>query len=98
MAKYEINVYNEKTGEIEKTLTRNFMPSSLFIEYQRFSEKILADEFKTGEELISALKPLMLATFPELTEKDFDAKTDASEIYAIYAKVVKKTFSLNEKN
>ncbi|MBR3423802.1 MAG: hypothetical protein IKG80_04865 [Clostridia bacterium] len=92
MAKYELNVYDTKTGEVAKTLQKNFMPSALFIRYQQVLEKINEDTDDTA--LFDNLKPLFLETFPDLTEKEYTDNTDVAEVLALFRKVLNKATTM----
>lgn len=97
MAKYEIKVYDPATGEVEKILQKNFMPSSLFIKYQKFVENV--DEKKDDDtKFFSDLNELIVETFPELTAEECEEKTDVAEKYALLQRILTKAMILKDES
>lgn len=98
MGKYTLNIYDEKTGEKAKTLTRSFMPTGLFLKYQKLSEDLVANKIESNSDLFKALEPLILDTFDELTSEDYASRVDVGEVFAVYKTVLKKALDASEKN
>lgn len=100
MAKFELSIYNTKTGEVEKTYQRNFMPVSLFIKFQKFSEEVTANKIESDEIFYKKLKNLFTELFPDLTDSEYQNQTDAAEVIALFNFVLKKSTTLgdNSKN
>lgn len=100
MAKFELSVYDAKTGDVEKVCKRNFMPVSLYIRFQQLSEKVVANKIGSDSDLFNALKPLFLETFPELTEDDYTSGTDVAEVLVMFRDIIDKSTQIggNSKN
>ena len=96
MAKFELSIYDTKTGEVEKTYQRNFMPVSLFIKFQKFSEEVTGNKVESDEAFYKKLKNLFVEMFPELTEAEYSNKTDAAEVIALFNTVLKKSTTLED--
>ena len=79
MAKFELPIYDEKTGEIAKTYKRDFMPTGLYIRFLKLSEKLVGSELKTDAELFELLKDLMCETFSEMTEDEYIVEHEIDE-------------------
>lgn len=90
MAKFELSVYNVKTEEKEKVCQRNLMPVSLYIKYQKLSEKLEGNKIKSDAELFAELKDIFLETFPELTAEEYMNQTDVGEVLATYGTIIGK--------
>ena len=100
MAKYELNIYNMETEEVEKTYKRNILPINLYLKFQNYSEKILSEQLKNDAELYSGLCELFVELFPELTAAEYNGKTDPAEVLVVYKNILEKatTFTPSEKN
>ena len=91
MAKFELPIYDAKTGDVFKTVKRNFMPSGLFIRFQKVAEKISGDTVKSDEEMFNMLEDLFLEMFPDLTKEEYRNQTDIAEILMLWAAVLNKS-------
>lgn len=91
MAKFELPIYNAETGEIDKTVTRGFMPVSLYVKFQKFSEKLIKDEEKTDAEMFTELQPLFCELFTQLTKSEYLNCTDTAEVLRVYGDVMNKS-------
>ena len=91
MAKFELPVRDNKTGEIIKTVKRDFMPVDLYIRFQQLSQKVLNNELKTDMELFTALKPLFRETFYELTDKEYMNNVDIAEVLIMFRNIIDKS-------
>ncbi len=91
MAKFELPIYDPKTGDIVKTHTRNFMPVNLYIRFQKSAEQAGADKFKSDEEFVKSLQPLFLELFPEMTKEEYLNQTDIAEVIAVWGNVLNKS-------
>lgn len=96
MAKFELPIYNFETEKVEKTYKKNFMPVSLYIRFQKFSEEVVANKVKSDEEMFLMLKDLFLETFPELTEDEYLNKTDIGQILLMFRDILDKSTKFDE--
>ena len=97
MAKYELPIYDKKTGESEKVLTRNFMPVDLFIRFQAYAEKLSSDEYKekvTDEIMFDELQPLFCEMFPTMTKDEYKGQTDIAEVLSMFRDIVTKATTI----
>ena len=94
MAKFELSIYDEKTGEVAKTLKRDFMPTGLYIRFLKLSEKLVGSELKTDVELFELLKDLMCETFSELTEEEYYKNTDVQEVLKVWSAILSKSATI----
>lgn len=94
MAKFELPVYNCVTGEVEKTCKRGFMPVSLYIRFQEFSDKVTGEKFKSDKEFFVAMKDLFLEMFPDMTEAEYLNQTDVAQVLALFGKIINKSTEL----
>lgn len=98
MAKFELNVYNEK-DEVIKTYQKNKCSVELFIKFQQLSDKLTTEKVKNDAEFFNALKDLFCEFFAELTEKEYTNNTDVAEVILLFNKIITKATQLtNEKN
>lgn len=95
MAKFELSIFNAKTGEVEKTYKRAFMPVDLYVRFQAFSEKVTSDKFKSDADFFAAMKDLFLELFPEMTADEYLKNTDVAEVLALFGKVINKSTELD---
>lgn len=91
MAKFELPIYDTRTGEIVKTHKRNFMPVNLYIRFQAFAEKLGADKVKSDKDMFFALKELFLETFPDLTAEEYLNQTDIAEVLVMLRDILEKS-------
>lgn len=98
MAKFELPVYNKESGDVEKTVKRGFMPVSLYVRFQQFSEKVTSDKIDSDEKMFNGLKPLFCELFPELTEKEYLEQTDIAEVLKVFGDVINKSTEISEGN
>jgi hypothetical protein len=98
MAKFELKIYDEKTGKVAKTLQRGFMPVSLYVRYQKLSEKVINEKLKSDEDLFFALKDLFCETFNDLTEDEYLNATDVSNVLSVWREVLEKSTQLESGN
>jgi len=100
MAKFELPIYDVKTGEVVKTYQRNFMPVSLYIRFQKLSEKIVKDseKMKSDEELFMLIKDLFLETFSELTEEEYMNNTDVAGVLKTWHEIMSKSATIESKS
>lgn len=96
MAKFELPIYDVQTGDVEKTVKRNFMPVSLYIRFQKLAEKIGADKVKSDEAMFDLLQDLFLETFPELTKDEYRNQTDIAEVLQMWAAILDKSTKIAE--
>ena len=96
MAKFELPIYDARTGEICKTVKRNFMPSGLYIRFQKVAEKISGDSVKSDEEMFDMLEDLFLEMFRDLTKEEYQKQTDIAEILMLWAAVLNKSTQIAE--
>lgn len=90
MAKFELKIYNTETGETEKVLQREFMPVSLFLKFQQFSEKLTGNKVENDAAMFAALKELYVEMFPSLTNDEYMNNTDAAEVLTLFRAVLVK--------
>ena len=95
MAKFELSVYDSKTGEVAKTYKRNFMPVSLYIQFQKLAEKLSANKVKTDAEMFQELKELFRETFPDLTEEEYQDQTDIAEVLIMFRDILDKSTQIS---
>ena len=98
MAKFELSLYDNKTGEKTATLTRAFMPVNLYIKFQQFNEKLLSDKIKDDIEMFKSLKELFLELFPDLTAEKYMNNTDVAEIIYMFGKIINKSTEFETDN
>lgn len=98
MAKFELPIYNTKTGEIEKMVKRNFMPVNLYIRFQKLAEKTSGNKVKNDEEMFLLLQDLFLETFPEMTKDEYLNQTDIAQILNMWASIINKSTELSDGN
>lgn len=98
MAKFELPIYNSVTGDVDKTVTRNFMPVNLYIRYQKLAEKVGGDKVKTDEEMFLLLQDLFLETFPELTKDEYLNNTDIAQVLQTWANIINKSTEISDGN
>ena len=98
MAKFELPIYDTKTGEIVKTHQRGFMPVDLFIRFQNVAEEVTADKFKSNEELFDALEDLFVELFPDLTKEEYRNGADVAEIMKVWQIVNNKSTDIESGN
>ncbi len=96
MAKFELPIYDAKSGEVCKTHQRNFMPVSLYIRFQKLAEKIGADKVKSDKEMFDALEELFLETFPAMTKEEYQNQTDIAEVLQMWAAILEKSTKIAE--
>lgn len=90
MAKFELRVFNAETGEVEKTLQRDFMPVSLFLKFQQFSESLTGGKMENDAAMFTALKDLYTEMFPSLTSNEYLNNTDTAEVLSLFKYVLVK--------
>lgn len=98
MAKFELTIYDNKTGEKARTEQRAFMPVDLYIRFQAFAEKTTTDKFKTDKEFFDELKPLCLELFPNMTEEEYKNQTDIAEVLVLFSKVIDKSTDIGDED
>ena len=98
MAKFELPIYDAKSGEIIKTHKRDFMPVSLYIRFQKLSEKVIADKVKSDEEMFLALQDLFVETFPEMTVDEYLNQTDVANVLTMWRNILDKSTELSDGN
>lgn len=96
MAKFELPIYDIKTGDVVKTVTRNFMPVNLYIRFQKLAEKVGADKVKSDEEMFIALEDLFLETFPDLTKDEYQKQTDIAQVLQTWGKIINKSTEISD--
>lgn len=98
MAKYQINIYNIETEEVEKTYSRNIIPVNLYIKFQELNERLQSEKIKNDLEMFQAMEDLFLEAFPQLTKEEYNEKTDVAEVLIAYRDIIKKATLINSKN
>lgn len=98
MAKFELSVYDNQTGEIAKTVKRDFMPVGLYIRFQQLSEKLIKDEIKSDVDMFNSLKDLFLETFSDLTEKEYLECLDIAQVLVMFRDIIEKSTQLSSGN
>lgn len=98
MAKFELPVYDTQTGEVTKTVKRDFMPVGLYIRFQQLSEKLVKDEIKSDADMFKALEDLFVETFPELTEKEYSECLDTAQVLVMFRDIIEKSTKLSSGN
>lgn len=96
MAKFELPIYDAKTGEVVKTHKRGFMPVGLYIRFQQLAEKVGEEKFKSDKDMFEALQELFLETFPEMTSDEYLNQTDIAEVLRLFAKIINKSAEFAE--
>ena len=94
MAKFELPIYDIQTGEVCKTVKRNFMPVDLYIRFQAFAEKLEGEKVKSDKEMFNSLKGLFLETFPEMTAEDYQKQTDIADVLFMMQEILEKSASI----
>ncbi len=64
-----LNVCDFEEDKIKKTVTRNFCPTKIYLEFCDIQENAST---KTSAELIEELRGPMMRLFPELTDEDYE--------------------------
>lgn len=90
MAKFELKIYNMDTEEVEKTYQRNFIPVSLYLKFQQYSEKVVGNKIKSDLDFFTELKDLFLETFYGLTEEEYLTKTDVAAVLKMFSTICSK--------
>ena len=98
MAKFELPIYKEKSGKVEKTYKRDFISVSLFLKYQKINEELLANKMLSDEEFLNALKELFLETFPDLTEEEYLNGTDVGQVIFLCNSIIRKATKFQSGN
>ena len=88
MGKIELNIYNNETGELQKTYQRQFIPVKLFLRFQKIAEKIIADKIENNEAVYKSLEPLFLEAFPSLTSAEYYGNVDVAEVLRVFNHIV----------
>ena len=97
MAKFELPIYDAETGEVIKTVKRGFMPVSLYVRFQKFSEKVVG-EIKNDAELFDAMQPLFCELFPNMTKDEYKKQTDVAEVLQVLGDVMNKSTEFSAGN
>lgn len=95
MAKFELPLYDAATGEVTKTLKRNFMPVNLYIRFQALAEKIGAEKMKSDREMFVALEGLFRETFPDLTAEEYQNNTDIADVLIMFRDILEKSTQIS---
>lgn len=98
MAKFELPIRDVKTGEINTTIQRGFIPVGLFIKYQKFSEELIKANVQSDYEYFEKVEELVLETFPELTHEDYYERLDVADVLGIFKDIVTKATMISTGN
>lgn len=90
MAKFELPIYDEKSGKQIKLCKRDFMSVSLFLKYQKLNEELLSNKITDDKQFLDAVKELFLDTFTEMTEQEYLNGTDVGQVIYVFNSVVQK--------
>lgn len=91
MAKFELPIYDVKTGEVVKTVQRSFMPVNLYIRFQKLAEKVGSDKVKSDAEMFNLIQDLFIETFPDLTIEEYQNQTDIAQVLKLWADIINKS-------
>lgn len=98
MAKFELPIYDLKSGKIEKTYKRDFISVSLFLKYQKLNEELLHDKVTDDDVFLKRIKDLFLETFSDLSEVEFENQTDVGQVIMLFNSVVAKATKFESGN
>lgn len=98
MAKFELPIYDEKSGKVEKTHKRDFISVSLFLKYQKLNEELLSNKITEDKEFLNAIKELFLETFAGLTDEEYSKKTDVAQVIYLFNSIVTKATKFQSGN
>lgn len=101
MAKFELPIHDQKTGEVAKIHQRNFMPVTLYVKFQKLAEKLAGDKVKSDEEMFMLFEDLFIELFPELTKEEYQTGADVAEVLQVWNVVINKSTEIecgNSKN
>lgn len=98
MAKFELPIYDDKSGKEVKTCKRDFISVSLFLKYQKLNEELLTNKVLKDEDFLNAVKDLFLETFADLTEKEYLTGTDVGQVIFMFNSIVSKATKFQSGN
>ena len=98
MAKFELPIYDAKSGKQVKLCKRDFISVSLFLKYQKLNEELLSNKVTDDNEFLNAVKDLFLETFSDLTEQEYLNGTDVGQVIFLFNAIVQKATKFQSGN
>lgn len=95
MAKFELKIYDPKTGDVERTVKTAFLPVGLYVRFQKFAEK-WGDYDDDSAKFFDEIKAPFLELFQDMTAEEFESKTDTNEVIRLWRKILTKATDLTD--
>ena len=92
--KFELPIYDSKTGEVKKIHGRKFVPLDLYLKFEKFAEGLSENNYKNDGEFFCDIEDLMLDLFPDMTSEEYHGNVDVGEALAVFNSVLSKSKQL----